>query len=32
MKENDIRFARLLLIVNGAVPLVLLGWDALHHQ
>ena len=32
MKENDIRFARLLLIVNGAVPLVLLGWDALHSQ
>ena len=32
MKENDIRFARLLLIVNGAVPLVVLGWDALHHQ
>jgi len=32
MKENDIRFARLLLIVDGAVPLVRLGWDALHHQ
>ena len=32
MKENDIRFARFLLLVNGAVPLVLLGWDAGHHQ
>src|SRR5260370_752954 len=32
MKENDIHFARLMLIVNGAVPLVLLGWDAPHHQ
>lgn len=32
MKENDIRFAKLLVVVNGAVPLVLLGWDALHHQ
>ena len=29
---KDIRFAKLLLIVNGAVPLVLLGWDAFHHQ
>jgi DMSO/TMAO reductase YedYZ heme-binding membrane subunit len=32
MKEKDIRFAKLFLVVNGAVPLVLLGWDALHHQ
>ena len=28
MKENDIRFAKLLVLVNGAVPLALLGWDA----
>ena len=32
MEEADIRFAKLLLLVNGAVPLALLGWDALHHQ
>jgi DMSO/TMAO reductase YedYZ heme-binding membrane subunit len=32
MKENDIRFAKFLLLVNGAVPLVLLGWDAYHHK
>src|SRR5258708_17539210 len=32
MKENDIRFAKLLLLVNGAVPLALLGWDAGHHK
>ena len=32
MKDNDIRFAKLLILVNGAVPLVLLGWDAQHHQ
>jgi len=32
MKENDIRFIKLLVIVNGAVPLVLLCWDARHHQ
>jgi glycine betaine catabolism B len=25
-------FARLLVIVNGGVPLLILGWDALHHQ
>jgi sulfoxide reductase heme-binding subunit YedZ len=28
----DTRFAKLLLVVNGAVPLVLLGWDAAHQQ
>lgn len=32
MKENDIRFAKVLLIVNAAVPLALLAWDALHHR
>lgn len=32
MKENDIRFAKLLVLVNSAVPAVLLGWDAWHHQ
>lgn len=32
MKENDIRFAKLLVIVNAAVPLAVLGWDAFHHQ
>jgi sulfoxide reductase heme-binding subunit YedZ len=32
MKENDIRFAKLLVLVNGAVPLALLAWDALHHR
>lgn len=32
MKESDIRFARLLILVNGAVPLALLVWDQAHHQ
>src|SRR5208282_3308906 len=32
MKDNDIRFAKLLVLVNAGVPLVLLGWDALHHK
>ena len=32
MKENDLRFAKLLVLVNAAVPAVLLGWDAWHHQ
>lgn len=32
MKESDIRFGKLLILVNGAVPLALLGWDAWHHQ
>lgn len=31
MKEADIRFAKLLILVNGAVPLALLLWDAAHH-
>ena len=32
MKESNIRFAKLLVLINGAVPLVLLGWDAWHHH
>ena len=32
MKETDLRFARLLVLVNGAVPAALLAWDALHHR
>jgi DMSO/TMAO reductase YedYZ heme-binding membrane subunit len=32
MKENDLRFAKLLVLVNCAVPAALLGWDAWHHQ
>jgi ferredoxin-NADP reductase/DMSO/TMAO reductase YedYZ heme-binding membrane subunit len=32
VKENDIRFAKFLVLVNAAVPLVLLGWDAWHHK
>src|SRR4051794_22112049 len=30
MKENDLRFARLLVLINSSVPAALLGWDALH--
>src|SRR5271169_2241643 len=32
MKEIDLRFAKFLVLVNGAVPVTLLGWDALHHK
>jgi DMSO/TMAO reductase YedYZ heme-binding membrane subunit len=32
MKENDLRFAKLLVLINCAVPATLLGWDACHHQ
>jgi len=32
MKESDIRFVKLLVLVNGAVPLVLLMWDQSHHK
>ena len=32
MKESDIRFGKVLVLFNGAVPLALLGWDSLHHQ
>ena len=31
-KENDIRFVKLLILVNGAVPLALLIWDKSHNQ
>jgi ferredoxin-NADP reductase/DMSO/TMAO reductase YedYZ heme-binding membrane subunit len=29
---KDIRFAKFLVLVNGGVPLALLGWDAYRHQ
>src|SRR5882724_5062580 len=32
MKETDIRFAKLLVLVNAGVPLALLAWDAFHHK
>jgi sulfoxide reductase heme-binding subunit YedZ len=32
MKESDIKFIKLLVLINGAVPLVLLCWDEQHHQ
>lgn len=32
MKEADIQFSKLLLLVNGAVPAAILAWDAWHHQ
>jgi DMSO/TMAO reductase YedYZ heme-binding membrane subunit len=32
MKESDMRFGKLLLLVNGALPLLLLVWDAAHHK
>jgi len=32
MKDQDLRFAKLLVLVNCAVPATLLGWDAWHHQ
>jgi len=32
MKESDLRFAKFLVLVNGAVPATLLGWDAWHHK
>ena len=32
MKENNIRFAKFLVLVNAGVPLALLGWDAWHHR
>jgi DMSO/TMAO reductase YedYZ heme-binding membrane subunit len=32
MKDSDLRFAKLLVLVNCAVPAALLGWDAGHHQ
>jgi DMSO/TMAO reductase YedYZ heme-binding membrane subunit len=32
MKDKDLRFAKLLLLVNGALPMALLAWDAVHHR
>jgi DMSO/TMAO reductase YedYZ heme-binding membrane subunit len=32
MKESDLRFGKLLVLVNGAVPATLLAWDAWHHR
>jgi len=32
MKDSDIRFAKLLVLVNGAVPLALLVWDQAHKR
>ncbi len=32
MKEGDIRFAKLLMLVCGAVPLALLIWDQAHNR
>src|SRR5215469_3224747 len=32
MKDKDIRFVKLMVLVNGAVPLALLAWDAWHHR
>jgi sulfoxide reductase heme-binding subunit YedZ len=32
MNDSDLRFARLLVLVNCAVPATLLAWDAWHHQ
>lgn len=32
MKEGDIRFVKLLILVNGAVPLALLIWDQSHNR
>ena len=32
MKEKDIRFIKLLVLVNGAVPLALLAWDSWQYQ
>jgi ferredoxin-NADP reductase/DMSO/TMAO reductase YedYZ heme-binding membrane subunit len=29
---RDIRFAKFLVLVNGGVPLMLLGWDAYNHR
>lgn len=32
MKESDIRFGKLLILVNGAIPLALLIWDQSHNK
>lgn len=32
MTESNLRFAKLLVLVNAAVPATLLAWDAWHHK
>ena len=32
MKDQDLRFAKLLVLINCAVPALLLAWDAWHHR
>src|SRR5258708_10081124 len=32
MKDSDMRFVKFLILVNAAVPGMLLAWDAWHHQ
>jgi DMSO/TMAO reductase YedYZ heme-binding membrane subunit len=32
MTDKNLRFAKLLVLVNAAVPGVLLAWDAMHHR
>ena len=32
MTEKNLRFAKVLVLVNAAMPAALLGWDAWHHQ
>jgi ferredoxin-NADP reductase/DMSO/TMAO reductase YedYZ heme-binding membrane subunit len=32
MKDSDIRFVKFLILVNAAVPGMVLAWDAWHHQ
>jgi ferredoxin-NADP reductase len=32
MKDSDVRFIKFLILVNAAVPAVLLAWDAWHHR
>jgi len=32
MKEGDLRFAKFLVLINGAVPAALLAWDVGHHK
>ncbi|MEP6655105.1 MAG: ferric reductase-like transmembrane domain-containing protein, partial [Myxococcales bacterium] len=31
-RKHDVRFAKLVVILNGLVPGLTLAWDALHHQ
>ena len=32
MKDSDVRFVKILILINAAVPGILLAWDAGHHQ